>query len=292
MTAQYNGTSFGIHETSEGENHFVAQSDKTFGSTNAYPTVGPVVFTRIHYNPPAGIAEFLVIKNISGQLVDLFHPVVTDSSWEINGIGFTFPQNTSLAAGEEVFLTETIPSFFRTTHGIDASTKVFQYTGVLQNSGELLEIVAPDNPDTVLGIISMPMVIIDAVRYNDRSPWPLSPDGGGDHLKRTVNSDYGNDPANWMASSGSIVAVESAVFEPDHSIFPNPVSDFLEVSFTTFKGTQMIAYNSAGNMVLQERIKSPQTTIDMRKWKSGIYLFEWTDAAGNTLVERVVKVDQ
>jgi hypothetical protein len=33
--------------------------------------------------------------------------------------------------------------------------------------------------------------------------WPTEPDGDGQSLTRLVLSDYGNDPANWAASTPS-----------------------------------------------------------------------------------------
>ena len=48
---QYNGTSFGIYTNSENQDHFVAQSSRTFGAKNAYPVIGPLVISRVMYNP-------------------------------------------------------------------------------------------------------------------------------------------------------------------------------------------------------------------------------------------------
>ena len=43
-----NGVSYGRHMDSQGQDHLVPQSAKTFGSENSDPLVGPVVISEIH----------------------------------------------------------------------------------------------------------------------------------------------------------------------------------------------------------------------------------------------------
>jgi hypothetical protein len=42
---------------------------------------------------------------------------------------------------------------------------------------------------------------MDAVRYNDRDPWPPAADGSGMSLQRSPSSGYGNEPTNWIAAA-------------------------------------------------------------------------------------------
>ena len=39
------------------------------------------------------------------------------------------------------------------------------------------------------------------MHYNNVAPWPTQPANGGPSLVRVHLADYGNDPANWMASN-------------------------------------------------------------------------------------------
>jgi hypothetical protein len=43
-------------------------------------------------------------------------------------------------------------------------------------------------------------VTVDAVRYNDRAPWPPAADGSGFSLQRRDLNAFGDDPANWTAA--------------------------------------------------------------------------------------------
>jgi hypothetical protein len=65
----------------------------------------------------------------------------------------------------------------------------------LQDSGERLELQRLYTSDT-----NSYYVTIDAVRYNDRAPWPPAADGGGFSLQRRVLTAFGDDPANWTAA--------------------------------------------------------------------------------------------
>src|SRR5690606_32431523 len=45
-----------------------------------------------------------------------------------------------------------------------------------------------------------PMLLVDEVRYDKQSPWPVSPDGQGDSLQRSSESSWGLDVASWLAA--------------------------------------------------------------------------------------------
>ncbi len=75
------------------------------------------------------------------------------------------------------------------------------YAGNLQDSGEKLELTRPGAPVVdSLGQTTIPQIVVDEVRYNDKPPWPAAADGEGPSLQRLNSGAYGNDPANWFAS--------------------------------------------------------------------------------------------
>ena len=104
-----------------------------------------------------------------------------------------------LAPGERVVLVSNLGAFDE-RYGVEANAIAVagEYTGSLDNGGERVRLRRADTPE-VTGHI--PYVRIDHVRYNDLEPWPLEPDGGGSSLNRLLPADYGNDVANWGASS-------------------------------------------------------------------------------------------
>src|SRR5690606_18171363 len=102
--------------------------------------------------------EFLELQNIGETNLDLSGLTFTA------GITFTFPNNTTLAAG----------SFFLLARNATAITAVYPgvtvngiYSGKLDNAGETLRLSTPSG-DTVL-----------EVTYEDSEPWPVTADGMG-----------------------------------------------------------------------------------------------------------------
>jgi hypothetical protein len=203
--AAANGVSFGRHVISTGEAQYPAQSTRTLGAPNAGPRVGPVVINEIHYQPAAGDAEFIELKNISAGPVPLYHPDHPELTWRLNGIGFSFPPGLQLPAGGILLLVSGDPAVFRAKHGVPAGVPVFgPYPGALQDGGERLQLLRPDGPD--IGDDGQPIVpeiVVDEVRYSNRSPWPLGAAGSGASIERLVSAAYGNDPVNWRVSPGA-----------------------------------------------------------------------------------------
>jgi hypothetical protein len=197
--AVFNGVSFGRYVNSAGEELFPVQSTRTFGTTNASPAVGPIVINEIHFHP-ASLAddEFVELLNTGDGNVPLFHPVFSTNTWRINGIGYVFPTNIQLAPAERLLVVSIDPDLFRAKYGVATNVQIFgPYPGALDNSGERLTLEGPDNPN--LGVT--PYVIVEEVRYNDKSPWPNAADGSGPSLQRVSALTFGNDPVNWSAAA-------------------------------------------------------------------------------------------
>jgi hypothetical protein len=193
--------SFGRHVISTGEEHLAAQSASTFDGPNVAPRVGPVVISEIMYHPPPGGDEFVELQNIATTNVALFDPAAPANRWILGGLGFTFPSNVTMQAGSFALLVGGDPLVFRLKYGVPTNVLILgPWAGQLQNSGERLELQRPLPP--VADIVSYETV--DAVRYNDRAPWPPLADGFGPSLQRLDPGAYGNDPMHWRAAAPGI----------------------------------------------------------------------------------------
>jgi hypothetical protein len=202
--AAANGVSFGRYVTSTGDSHYPAQMTLTLGAPNAGPRVGPVVINEIHYQPLAGDAEFVELKNITASAVPLYNVEHPDLTWRLNGIGFTFPTGSQIAAYGIIVIVSGDPAAFRIKHGVPADVPIFgPFPGNLQDGGERLQLLRPDNPDyDELGQPIVPEIVVDEVRYDNQAPWPTEAAGSGSSLERLNASAYGDDPINWRASPG------------------------------------------------------------------------------------------
>ena len=206
--AAANGVTFGRFTNSVGEVQFPAQSAVTLGGPNAGPAVGPVVINEIHYQPAAGDTEFVELLNLTDAAVKLYNPFHPTNTWRLDGIGFEFPPFVDIAPHGMVLVVASDPAAFRASHSVPAAVPVLgPFPGVLQNSGELLQLQRPDNPDFETNKfgevrVVVPYVTVDGVRYNDHLPWPTNAAGFGPSLERLHSAAYGNDPVNWRASFG------------------------------------------------------------------------------------------
>jgi hypothetical protein len=203
--AARNGVSFGRYIISTGEAQYPAQLVNTLGSTNAGPRVGPVVINEINYHPPLGGDEFIELLNTTNVSVPLYDPAFPTNRWKLNGVGYDFPGNTTLAPNGLMLLVAIDPATFRAKYGVPAGVPILgPYPGSLQGNGETISLQFPDHPDldTNTGTIFIPYIDMDVVHYNDKLPWPTNADGYGSSLERLSASAYGNDPINWRASPG------------------------------------------------------------------------------------------
>lgn len=200
-----NGVSFGRYVTPAGIEHFVRQKERTFGSANAGPAVGPLVITELMYNPSGTNDEFIELMNLTDAPLQLFDPEYPANTWRVAGVGFNFPAGVTLAAREIILLVPNDPEIFRTKYSIDPKIRIFgpyggPDGGALSNGGELIRVRKPDGPTLVEGIITVPYIDMDNVNYGDRAPWPTEPDGFGLSLERIDPTGFADDPDNWRAS--------------------------------------------------------------------------------------------
>ncbi len=239
--AAMNGVSFGRHLTSTGAEHFVAQAARSLGKTNSGPLVGPVVIHEIMYHPPDVFTnkaywdntdqEYIELCNVSALPVPLFAPDAPNNTWRLrDAVKYTFPTNQTLSPNERLLVVSFDPvadtglaAAFRARYSLSGSVRLFgPYQGKLDNRNDSVELVRPHtvSPDSTSLVATA--VLVDRVDYRDTPPWPAGADGLGFSLQRRSNSDYGNDPASWVAAFPTPGAALGTGVEP--TILMGPVS--------------------------------------------------------------------
>ncbi len=224
--ASENGVSFGRFHTSVGVD-FTAMSARSFGEdmppdvaqfrlgtgvTNTYPKVGPLVINEIMFQPGGSndVLEFLELKNVTAAPLPLYDTNNPANTWRVRkGVDFNFPSGVVLPAGGYVVLVSFDPSadpaslmVFQGAYGTNM-TLFGPWSGKLSNTGEELELQKPDAPQTIPGpdFGLVPRIVADRVVFGANAPWPVSPAGTGDSLKKTVATLYGNEPLNWSGGA-------------------------------------------------------------------------------------------
>jgi len=171
------------------------------GAPNSYPSVGPIVISEIMYVPTGGLAEYVVLKNISDVTVPFFDSANPGNAWQLaNAVAFTFPPDFVLPAGESVYVGGVEPSQLRGQYELAVATRVLgPFDGRLNNVGESVQLLRPDSPQTLppdIGLV--PYILVEKVKYSATAPWPVLPGQGGVPIQRVNLSAYGNTAMNWV----------------------------------------------------------------------------------------------
>ncbi len=138
-----------------------------------------IVINELHYHPSGSFVEFLELYNASSQAVDL-------SGWAIDGVGLTIAAGTVILPDQYFVFTEDDAAFRSQKYGNVVVGG--QYSGALSNSGETIT------------LLNLAGAVIDVVTYDDSTPWPTSPDGGGYSLSLLDPALDNSFVSSWAAS--------------------------------------------------------------------------------------------
>jgi hypothetical protein len=151
-------------------------------SSHLDAAVVTVVIGEIHYHPPepdGDRLEFVELWNSGPAEVEL-------DGWRLlGGIRFTFPANTTIAAGGRLVVAR--DRLALVPNGDDPAV-IGNFSGSLANEGEELMLVDAGNARA------------DAVPYDDQVPW-ADADGQGFSLQRLCADERSENPSNWDAAA-------------------------------------------------------------------------------------------
>ncbi|MBN2317013.1 MAG: lamin tail domain-containing protein, partial [Sedimentisphaerales bacterium] len=148
------------------------------------PGMGLIV-TEVMYHPVDGQEEleFIELYNNRAVFEDLSGYAFT------NGIQYTFESGTILEAKDYLVVTRNPVAFAAAYPAIALSSIYGPFSGRLANDGERIEL--SDNAGQ----------IIVSFRYDEESPWPVSPDGTGHSLVLSRNSGDPEEASTWATST-------------------------------------------------------------------------------------------
>ncbi|MBK8370732.1 MAG: CotH kinase family protein [Saprospiraceae bacterium] len=239
-------------------------------SSCQFPVVPNLVISKIHYHPKEtewyteNQLEFIEITN-AGEIQENI------SGYYISqpGLGFVFPPNSKILAGEKIYLVSDAVSFekkyFIKPFGV--------YERNLSNSSYHIML------RNAYGIL------IDDVKYNDVEPWPKQADGEGPYLVlKSLNLDN-NNGENWMASDENL---SSTAFYLDQKIVvsPNPFSDRVYFSIPGEDIFVMECYDVLGSYI---NTFASTSYLEAETLREGIYLVKLVTNSGKSFWVKVVK---
>ncbi|MDG2125368.1 MAG: lamin tail domain-containing protein, partial [Verrucomicrobiales bacterium] len=224
--------------------------------------------SEIMYNPlgTSEALEFVELANTSDASVDLSGVTFGD------GIDFSFPIGTTLAAGDHILIVAD-QTAFAAEHGPGLPVAgEFDNATSLDNDGETLTVLAADGSP------------IESSRFNDALPWPTSPDGLGPSLTRirTTPSNDPTEPTSWRPSGfagGSPGTTDTANFngDPDADDNQNGLSNFVEhavgstltAGTTETGGTLYPTLTFTQNLLADDASVTLETSTDFLTWIPG-----------------------
>ena len=245
------------------------------GSFNSCSSVvlPALVIEKINYNPGTSQAfpisndlEFIEIKNAGATNVN-----ATGIYFKELGISYQFPANTTIAAGQELYLASN-PATFQANYGIAAFG---QFTRNLSNNSQ--QLVLADGFGN----------IIDRVEYDDEAPWPDA-DGNGSYLQLISTSLDNALASNWVASNAALLGTYTVSgFSEGYVVYPNPVNSML-----TIQGENPIheiaVYDVLGHEVMRNSGNSEAMKVDCTAFAKGIYILKIFDEKGST-TQKIIK---
>jgi hypothetical protein len=116
------------------------------------------------------------------------------SGWNINGLGYTFPEGSYIAPRAFRLLAKNLRACV-SAYGTNLVVSGL-YDGNLQANGETLTLLKPG------GGTNSPDVVIDKVRYEPSAPWPPGANGSGASLQLIDPAQDRARASNWSDAAG------------------------------------------------------------------------------------------
>jgi hypothetical protein len=207
--AQANGISTGRYP--DGAPSFHELTSPTPGTNNNNLLLRPVVINEIHYNPLTGNNddEFIELHNRGASPVNI-------GGWRLSdGIDFTFPSNTVIAANGYVVVANDRGRLLTVYNTVPQAIVFGNYGGNLGNGGERVALTMPDlvvatNDFGILQTNTI-RVVVDEVTYGTGGRWGRFHDGNGASLELTDPRSDNRLAPNWADSDDSTKAGWSTV---------------------------------------------------------------------------------
>ncbi len=193
FSGQENGVSMGRYPN--GAPGFQRLATVTPGTANTAPRLSPVVINEIMYHPISenDDDEYVELHNRSGALVNL-------GGWRLqDGISFTFPSNTIIAAGGYVVVAANVTNLIAKYPQLNSANTFGNFSGRLANGGERIALAMPDDLISTNGAIvttNIFHITVNEVTYSDGGRWGQWSDGGGSSLEL-----IDPDADTWLAPS-------------------------------------------------------------------------------------------
>ena len=246
-----------------------------FGSPGvAYTPCNPeIVFSEINYKsaPTMDAGDWVELYNVSQSAINL-------NQWSLKDGEDTdiyYLPNITLQPGDYRVLCQDIGKFVSRHATVGNINGPFGFG--FSHKGEPIRLFDANGKLTY------------SVVYDNKSPWPTSPDSGGYTLELSNIHGHMDDGTNWFA--GCLEGSPGEVYDPNCgmgvneieddllSIYPNPASQWLMVGGSWLENIEAIisVEDILGRNVLQFTTHDSPLTVYVHSLPAGIYFIEVSD---------------
>ena len=202
----YAGTAPGISSGRfpDGGVGFQELREQTPGTTNSAALLREIVINEIMFHPISGDDDdqYIELYNRGSDAVNL-------GGWALqDAIGFTFPENTLLAAGGYLVVGKNAVHLRSNYPQLNEANTVGDFSGTLAHGGEHVTLVRPEylvttNAHGVLNT-NVNWIVVNEVTYQDAGRWFHWADGGGSSLELVDPKSDNRLAANWADSDETL----------------------------------------------------------------------------------------
>jgi hypothetical protein len=223
---QENGIATG--RSPDGADQFYRLTSKTPGTNNAAQLTSDVVINELMYHPISGdkADQYLELHNRTASPVNL-------SGWTLSdGVSFTFPSNTFIAANGYVVVANERWRFLTNYPAVAPAIVFGNFGGSLSLNGERVALRKPDSLINTNGSVlatNFFQITVNEVTYADGGRWGQWSDGGGSSLELMDAKADNRLAANWADSDESSKAPWTLVSYTGQLDNGNVAADQLQV---------------------------------------------------------------
>ncbi len=226
----------------------------TIGTLLELPELTPsLMITDIAYYTLQGTDDL--------EFVGLYNPgnsrIYLDSCAFNKGITFQFPSWASIGPKEKIYITSNESLSFWNDRG----TILYQWTsGRLADEGETIQLVNKYGK------------VIDQVKYNNKTPWPLPTTSlQGISLKGyNVDNHFGE---NWqLLTTNEIVSTKNLIKNEGLRVYPIPTKGLITLESNGLSTSTIEVYNLNGMKVHEDKVTDIQQTLNLSNLQQGMYI--------------------
>lgn len=230
--------------------------------------INDIVINEISYNQHASweTGDWIELKNASNNAINLENWYILD---EDNSHKYTLPAKTIAANGYIVIATD---SLILQTYHPAVSNLASGLSFGLASGGDAIRLYDSNNQ------------LIDAVYYDNKSPWPLDADGKGPTLELDRNTNQNSIAANWFTylgeygTPGAINHLRTGIDDIESttlSVAPNPFNNYIQIYGATQNSTWTIT-NLQGQLIATGIIDTKSFGLDLTLYNmpNGTYLLQ------------------